>query len=134
MDTRRRTRTHSIFCSAEKDAFNKIQYVVLYISLVITLTTTSTLQEHIKEHRASDRDAVLLLPKALKQTNEKSEETHLIRYMSDDLQIQEPNAIYLQCVVPQVCTNVYADITKSHKYNTELRWRYKYWAIANLYI
>ena len=106
MDTRtRRTRIHPIIRnSTEKDAFNNIQNVMLYISLVITLTATSTLQDHIKEHGASDRDAVLLLPKALKQTNEKSEETHLIRYMSDDLQIQEPNAIYLQCVVPQVCT------------------------------
>ena len=79
-----------------------IRHVVLYISLVITLTTTSTLQEHINEHGAPHRDASFLLPKALKQTNEKSDEPHLIRYMSDDLQIQEPNAIYLQCLVPQV--------------------------------
>lgn len=79
------------------DAFN-LQYVVLSIILVITLTTTSTLQQNIKEpSRAEDE----ILPKALKQTD-KSEEPHLIRYMSDDIVIQEPNAIYLQCLVPQV--------------------------------
>ena len=78
-----------------------IQHVVLYISLVIALMTTSTLQEHIKE--ASDRDASFLLPKALKQIQKSDDITkHLIRYMSNDMQIQEPNAIYLQCVVPQV--------------------------------
>ena len=82
------------------DAFN-LQYVVLSIIMVITLTTTSTLQENIKgPARAEDE----LLPKALKQTD-KSDETHLIRYMSDDMVIQEPNAIYLQCVVPQVGVN-----------------------------
>ena len=97
MDTSTQKRIHSNLTRTVKDAFKMIRHVVLYISLVIALTTTSTLQEHIKE--ASDRDASFLLPKALKQTNEKSD---LISYMSDDLQIQEPNAIYLQCLVPQV--------------------------------
>ena len=97
MDTSTKKRIHSNITSTVKDAFKMIQHVVLYISLVIALTTTSTFQEHIKE--AADRDASFLLPKALKQTNEKSD---LISYMSDDLQIQEPNAIYLQCLVPQV--------------------------------
>ena len=106
MDMTTRNKFHSIYSSAEKDAFNMIRHVVLYISLVITLTTTSTLQEHINEHEAPHRDALYLLPKALKQTNEKSDEPHLIRYMSDDLQIQEPNAIYLQCLVPQVSTRL----------------------------
>ena len=98
MDRSTRKRIHSNITRTVTDAFKMIQHVVLYISLVIALTTTSTFQEHIKE--AADRDASFLLPKALKQTNEKSD---LISYMSDDLQIQEPNAIYLQCLVPQVC-------------------------------
>ena len=73
MDMTTRNKFHSIYSSAEIDAFNMIRHVVLYISLVITLTTTSTLQEHINEHGAPHRDALFLLPKALKQTNEKLE-------------------------------------------------------------
>ena len=92
MDTRR-----LLYPLYRCDAFN-LQHVVLSIIMVITLTTTSTLQDNVKgpSHTADE-----LLPKAFKQID-KSDENRLIRYMSDDMQIQEPNAIYLQCVVPQV--------------------------------
>ena len=80
------------------DAFN-LKSFLLYISIVITFTTTSTLQNNIKETSATEDEP---LPKAFNQNDKKSDEKHLIRYMSDDMQIQEPNAIYLQCVVPQV--------------------------------
>ena len=70
-------------------------HVMLSIILIITLTTTSTLQDNVKELSPDT------LTQALKE-NDKAE-TQLIRYMSDDMQIVEPNAIYLQCVVPQVC-------------------------------
>merc|ERR1712064_242511 len=62
----------------------------------MTLTTTSTLQENIKGPSHTKDE---ILPTAFKEID-KSEEPSLIRYMSDDMVIQEPNAIYLQCVVP----------------------------------
>ena len=78
----------------------KTYRATLSVLILASFVFTSTLQDTIKE--ASHSEDPFLLPKALKQTNEKSDEPHLIRYMSDDLQIQEPNAIYLQCLVPQV--------------------------------
>ena len=70
------------------------QFVVLSIIMVLTFTTTSTLQDNVNGL------SPVTLKEALKE-NHKAE-TPLIRYMSDDMQIVEPNAIYLQCVVPQV--------------------------------
>ena len=87
------------FAICGRDAFS-LQHVVLYTIMVITLTTTSTLQENIKTPSSAEAE---LLPKALKQI-EKSEEPTLIRFMSPDMVIQEPNAIYLQCLVPPVST------------------------------
>lgn len=60
----------------------------------MALTTTSKLKE-TGEGTSSD-----YLEKALSE-NDKAE-VLLIRYMSDDVKVTEPNAIYLQCVVPQV--------------------------------
>ena len=71
--------------------------VLILASLVITLTLQNTIEE------VSYLEDPFLLPKALKQIQKSDDITkHLIRYMSNDMQIQEPNAIYLQCVVPQV--------------------------------
>ena len=85
------------FAICGRDAFS-LQYVVLYTIMVITLTTTSTLQENIKSSAEAE-----LLPKAFKQID-KSDDPTLIRFMSPDMVIQEPNAIYLQCLVPPVST------------------------------
>ena len=87
------------YATCGRDAFS-LQYVVLYTIMVITLTTTSTLQENIKTISSEEAE---LLPKALKQID-KSDEPTLIRFMSPDMVIQEPNAIYLQCLVPPVGT------------------------------
>ena len=68
--------------------------IMFYIIVILTLAATSTLQDNVE---GQSRES---LTEALNE-NIKSE-TNLIRYLSDDMQIVEPNAIYLQCVVPQV--------------------------------
>ena len=68
---------------------------LLTIFMVIALTTTSKIKDP-GEGTFSDH-----LDHALKG-NDKTEKVPLIRYMSDDVKVTEPNAIYLQCVVPQV--------------------------------
>ena len=67
---------------------------LLTIFMVIALSTTSKLKD-FGEGTSPD-----YLDQALKG-NDKAE-VPLIRYMSDDVKVTEPNAIYLQCVVPQV--------------------------------
>ena len=68
---------------------------LLTVFMVIALTTTSKIKDP-GDGTFSDH-----LEQALKG-NDKTEEVRLIRYMSDDVKVTEPNAIYLQCVVPQV--------------------------------
>ena len=79
----------------------KTYRATLSVLIVTSFIITSTLQDSIEE--VSHSEDSFLLPKALKQIQKSDDITkHLIRYMSNDMQIQEPNAIYLQCVVPQV--------------------------------
>ena len=81
-------------------AFNTYR-ATLSVLIVTSFIITSTLQDSIEEVSYSEDS--FLLPKALKQIQKSDDiSKHLIRYMSNDMQIQEPNAIYLQCVVPQV--------------------------------
>ena len=82
----------------------KTYRATLSVLILASFVFTSTLQDTIEE--ASHSEDPFLLPKALKQIQKSDDITkHLIRYMSNDMQIQEPNAIYLQCVVPQVKLN-----------------------------
>ena len=91
-------------------AFQKY-HVTVSVIIIASSVITSTLQDSIEES-SSSKDK-FLLPKALKQIQKSDDITkHLIRYMSNDMQIQEPNAIYLQCVVPQVKLNPYCILSR----------------------